>query len=160
MRKSISITFALFILTATNVEAQIFNDLKEKVEEKVTTTSSSLTEEEVGAGLKEALTNGVEKGVAQLSKPDGYFKDPAIKIPLPEEARNAEDKLRRIGQGKKVDDAIESINRAAEDAASAHRTCCGAPASGGRPGRCSGGAGGTASARDARACGAQCGTGS
>ena len=118
MRKSTSIAFALFILVATNVEAQIFGDLKKKVEEKVTTTTSSLTEEEVGAGLKEALTNGVEKGVAQLSKPDGYFKDPTIKIPLPEEARNAEDKLRKIGQGKKVDDAIESINRAAEDAAS------------------------------------------
>ena len=118
MKKSTYLIIALFIFAATNSQGQIFNELKKTVEEKVTTSSSSLTEEEVGAGLKEALTNGVEKGVAQLSKPDGYFKDLAIKIPLPEEARNVEDKLRRIGQGKKVDDAIESINRAAEDAAS------------------------------------------
>eukprot|EP01041_Mallomonas_annulata_P024741 gene24741-45594_t len=36
---------------------------------------------------------------------------------MPEEAKNVEDKLRKIGQGKLVDDAIESMNRAAEDAA-------------------------------------------
>ena len=55
----------------------------------------------------------------QLSKPDGFFKDLSIKIPLPEEANKVESKLRSIGQGKKVDATIESINRAAEDATSA-----------------------------------------
>lgn len=107
---------ALFF-ASTNAHSQIIKDLKNKVEEKVNTTSSSLSEDEVAAGLKEALTRGVETGVAQLSKPDGYFKDLSIKIPLPEEAANVEAKLRKLGQGKKVDDAIESINRAAEDAA-------------------------------------------
>ena len=37
---------------------------------------------------------------------------------MPAEAKQVEDKLRAIGQGQKVDEAIESINRAAEDAAS------------------------------------------
>ena len=55
----------------------------------------------------------------QLSKPDGFFKDLSIKIPLPEEANKVETKLRSIGQGKKVDETIESINRAAEDATTA-----------------------------------------
>ena len=92
--------------------------------EKVAATkpgNSALTEDEVARGLKEALNNGIEKGVSQLSKPDGYFKDPQIKIPMPAEAKQVEEKLRKIGQGKKVDDAIESINRAAEDAASASK---------------------------------------
>lgn len=52
----------------------------------------------------------------QLAKTDGYFKDPEIKIPLPDEAKEVESTLRKIGQGEKVDEAIEAVNRAAEDA--------------------------------------------
>lgn len=119
MKKLLYITTGILFLT-TSAYAQDFGKLKQKVTETVKseTTSSSLTEGEVSEGLKEALTKGIEKGVAQLSKPDGYFKDPQIKIPLPEEAKNVESKLRQLGQGEQVDQAIESINRAAEDAAS------------------------------------------
>jgi nitrogen regulatory protein PII len=88
-----------------------------KIESTKTPTSGVLSDEEVGSGLREALTKGVEKGVDQLSKPDGYFGDLEIKMPLPKEAANVETKLRSMGQGQKVDEAIESINRAAEDAA-------------------------------------------
>ena len=96
-----------------------FDKLKNKVSEKIETSnpsSASLSQEEVGSGLKEALSRGVEKGVNQLSKPDGFFKDLSIKIPLPEEANKVESKLRSLGQGEKVDETIESLNRAAEDA--------------------------------------------
>jgi hypothetical protein len=96
-----------------------FDKLKKTVGEKVESTTSSstdLNQEEVGSGLKEALTRGVEKGVDQLSKPDGFYKDLSIKIPLPEEANEVEAKLRSLGQGEQVDETIESINRAAEDA--------------------------------------------
>tara|TARA_B110000285_G_scaffold104319_1_gene118746 strand:- start:186 stop:860 length:675 start_codon:yes stop_codon:yes gene_type:complete len=95
-----------------------FDKLKKTVTEKVeaTTSSTGLSQEEVGSGLKEALSRGVEKGVDQISKPDGFLKDLSIKILLPEEAKNVEEKLRSIGQGKQVDETIESINRAAEDA--------------------------------------------
>lgn len=119
MKKLLYITTGILFLT-TSAFAQDFGKLKQKVTESVKseTTSGSLTEGEVSDGLKEALTKGIEKGVAQLSKPDGYFKDPQIKIPLPEEAKNVESKLRQLGQGEQVDQAIESINRAAEDAAS------------------------------------------
>ena len=103
--------------TITN--AQFLNKIKKNIPTNITPPSTGLTEEEVGKGLKEALNKGVEKGVAQLSKPDGYFKDAEIKIPMPEKAKNVEDKLRKMGQGKKVDEAILSMNRAAEDAANA-----------------------------------------
>ena len=83
--------------------------------------TTSLSEEDVGKGLKEALNNGIEKGVNKLSKPDGYFKDDQIKLFLPEEAKQVESKLRNLGQGKKVDAAIESMNRAAEDAANSSK---------------------------------------
>lgn len=120
MKKSVYITFGILVFCASSALAQ-FDKIKKTVGDKIESTTSSssgaLSEEEVGAGLKEALTKGVEKGVSQLSKADGYFGDPEIKIPLPEEAANVETKLRNMGQGQKVDEAIESINRAAEDAA-------------------------------------------
>jgi hypothetical protein len=94
-----------------------FDKLKKNIGKKIESASSTgFSQEEVGSGLKEALTNGVEKGVSQLSKPDGFFKDLSIKIPLPQEVSKVESKLRSLGQGKQVDQAIESINRAAEDA--------------------------------------------
>lgn len=117
MKKWIFVMASFIFLAGFSANGQILNDLKKKAEETMGGTSSALSEDEVAAGLKEALTKGVEAGVAQLSKADGYFKDPEIKIPFPEEAKNVEEKLRKIGQGKKVDEAVESINRAAEDAA-------------------------------------------
>ena len=121
MKKTLFIALLGTLFMANNANAQILNKLKKTVEETVEETvgdgASGLTEEEVGAGLKEALTKGIEKGVAQLSKPDGYFKDLAIKILLPEEAKQVESAVRNIGQGDLADQAIESLNRAAEDAA-------------------------------------------
>jgi hypothetical protein len=72
---------------------------------------------EIGAGLKEALVTGVNKAAAMLGRTDGFFKDELSKILMPEEAKDAEAKLRKIGMGKTVDDCILSMNRAAEAAA-------------------------------------------
>ena len=117
MKKRNYLTLFIFAFSVSTTVAQ-FDKIKKSVGEKVGTSNSSsaLTQEEIGLGLKEALTKGVEKGVDQLSKPDGFYKDLTIKIPLPEEANKVEAKLRSIGQGDKVDETIESINRAAEDA--------------------------------------------
>ena len=78
---------------------------------------SSLTNDEIISGLKEALKVGTEKGANKLSAVDGFFKDAAIKILMPAEAQKAEKTLRNLGLGKQVDNAILSMNRAAEDAA-------------------------------------------
>ncbi len=110
----------LSLLITTNLNAQFWKDLKKAAEEAIEETSDQeITEEEVGRALKEALTIGIEKGVDRVSKVDGYFKDPEIKIIMPDEAKAVEEKLRMLGQDKLVDDAIESMNRAAEDAATA-----------------------------------------
>lgn len=71
---------------------------------------------DIVAGLKEALTIGATKGAAALSATDGFFKNAALKILLPPEAAKIERTLRSVGMGKQVDEAILSINRAAEDA--------------------------------------------
>ncbi|MGN6492981.1 MAG: DUF4197 family protein, partial [Agriterribacter sp.] len=78
---------------------------------------SGLSKDDIAAGLKEALSVGAEKAGKNLSSLNGYFSNAAIKILMPEEAKKAEEKLRAIGLGKQVDEAILSMNRAAEDAA-------------------------------------------
>jgi hypothetical protein len=84
---------------------------------KKTLSGGSLTTEEIGEGLKEALTNGVSKGSDLVSQLDGYYKNPEIKIPFPPEVKQVETRLRQIGLGSEVDKFIESLNRGAEDAA-------------------------------------------
>jgi uncharacterized protein DUF4197 len=78
---------------------------------------SELTTSEVAKGLKEALIKGAEYSTDIASKTDGYFKNPAIKIPFPPEIQKIETKLRQIGLNKLVDDFILSMNRGAEKAA-------------------------------------------
>ena len=99
---------------------QNLKDLKNKAEKKLTENKSEggLSQEEAAQGLREALRIGAEKGVQLVSKTDGYFGNPKIKIPLPPDAQQKEQKLRNMGLNKEVDDAILSINRAAEDAGS------------------------------------------
>jgi hypothetical protein len=79
--------------------------------------TGTLTNDEIIAGLKEALGVGTEKAVALVSKPDGYYKNPEIRIPLPESVQKVEKLLRATGNGQKVDDFELSMNRAAEAAA-------------------------------------------
>ena len=80
-------------------------------------TSPGLTNTEIVSGLKEALEVGARNSSNQLSALDGFFKNAAIKILLPEEAQKVEKTLRDLGMGSLVDKAILSVNRAAEDAA-------------------------------------------
>lgn len=116
----------VFILSCTISNAQIKNLFKkdstgktglDKVISKVPgKTGTSLTNDEIVAGLKEALEKGANNSSQKLSAVDGFFKDAVIKILMPDEAKKAESTLRKIGLGKQVDDAILSMNRAAEDA--------------------------------------------
>lgn len=79
---------------------------------------SGLSKEEIISGLKEALSVGTKNSTVKLGSVDGFFKDAALKILMPAEAKTAEKTLRNMGMGSLVDRAILSMNRAAEDAAS------------------------------------------
>lgn len=76
-----------------------------------------LTSGDVAAGLKEALVTGISKGSNEVSRLDGYLKNPNIKIPFPPEVQKVEEKLRSIGLGGEVDKFITTLNRGAEEAA-------------------------------------------
>lgn len=85
-----------------------------------TTTSSTLTNlsnSTVTSGLKEALKMGVDFGVKELSKKDGYLSNADVKIPLPDKLANAEKLIRKVGGNKIADDLIQSMNSAASEAA-------------------------------------------
>jgi hypothetical protein len=77
----------------------------------------SLSDERVAAGLREALQVGTGNAVQLTGRLDGYFRNDAIKILMPERLRPIEKGLRRVGQGRQVDDFVLSMNRAAERAA-------------------------------------------
>lgn len=112
------IFLALFSLGANTACAQLLEDAKDAVEENTNTSSGSgLSQEEAAKGIKEALTKGAKKGVANVSQVDGYFKNSKIKIPFPPDAQEVADKMRDIGMGDQVDKAVKKMNRAAEDAA-------------------------------------------
>lgn len=81
------------------------------------TTPPALTNEEVIKGLKEALTIGTNNSSGLASKLDGYYKNPRIFIPWPEEAKDMKTKLTSMGMSKKITEFETSLNRAAEEAA-------------------------------------------
>jgi len=68
-------------------------------------------------GLREALSVGAKNAGARLHVANGFFGNSLIKVVMPPEAQKVESALRNIGMGSTVDDAILSMNRAAEDAA-------------------------------------------
>ena len=89
------------------------NEWKQSAKEK---TSSSLTEEKIVAGLKQALDQGVKKSVKQLGKNNGFLGDASVKIPMPKSLKKVDKGLRKVGQKKVADKFIKTMNHAAEKA--------------------------------------------
>jgi hypothetical protein len=76
-----------------------------------------LTDSKIIRALKEALEIGSANAVGEVSKLDGYYKNPQVKIPLPKTVQKVEVVLRATGYGPEVDEFSRSMNRAAERAA-------------------------------------------
>jgi hypothetical protein len=76
-----------------------------------------LTQEQIMAGLKEALRIGTGNAVQTVSRVGGYAENPNIRIPLPESVQKVEKVLRVAGLGPQLDAFEKSMNRAAERAA-------------------------------------------
>ncbi|WP_339137342.1 MAG: DUF4197 domain-containing protein [Candidatus Electrothrix sp. GW3-4] len=68
-------------------------------------------------GLKEALNVGIKAAVKSAGAVDGYFKNPDIKILLPEKLQKADKMIRSFGGGAISDTLVLKMNRAAEKAA-------------------------------------------
>ncbi|MGZ5191722.1 MAG: DUF4197 domain-containing protein, partial [Flavisolibacter sp.] len=82
----------------------------------IASTYGPVTESEAATGIREALDQGVSRGISLLNKEDGFLGNQFYKILLPPEAVKIENTLRQLGMGSLVDRAIIQINRGAEDA--------------------------------------------
>ncbi len=122
---SVIFLFATISLFAQKDSSSNLNGMFKKANsifgKKSTSSSSksSLSSSQIVSGLKEALSLGAQKSGDKLSATDGFFKDAAVKILLPSQIRDVENKMRMLGMGKMVDNAELSMNRAAEDASKA-----------------------------------------
>lgn len=75
-----------------------------------------LSNADITAGLKEALTNGSSQVVGQLGRQNGFANDPIIRVPLPRTLLKARDFASKVGLEKSFDDLELRLNRAAERA--------------------------------------------
>jgi len=115
--KNIILPIILFsALTSCAQQKNTTSDILKKAGGIFGNKKGGLTNEEVIAGLKEALTVGARNSSDKLSAVDGFFANAAIKVLMPEEAKKVESTLRNLGLGNMVDKAILSMNRAAEEA--------------------------------------------
>ncbi len=83
--------------------------------------AQSLPLGDIEAGLREALRVGTRNVVKKVGAADGFNKDPAIHIPLPESLQSVQSALGKVGMGGMLDDVELKLNRAAEAAASRAR---------------------------------------
>lgn len=128
--KKFIILFSFFSVVTISANAQGLKGLINKVTKDTSSNSSlhkvlaaassykrdTMSANTIASGLKEALEVGTQRGTSKLSAADGFFKNAALKILMPPEALKVEAKLRALGLGKQVDNAVLSMNRAAEDA--------------------------------------------
>jgi hypothetical protein len=81
------------------------------------TMQNPLSNEEVVKGLKDALSIGIDRSTSIASKLDGFYKNPALFIPFPPEAKLVKDYANRVGMTAQVQKFEMTLNRAAEEAA-------------------------------------------
>ena len=113
--KNITSGLSILILFLTVFSCDVLNGALDDIQ------LDELTETEVIEGLKEALVVGTDTSTNVLGSVNGYLKDEAVKIFLPEEAQPILDNMAKIGLTRVIqpliDQTIESMNRAAEESA-------------------------------------------
>lgn len=77
---------------------------------------SDLTEGDAAGGIKAALERGVGFAVESLGRDGGFLNNERVRITLPGHLDQAASALRMFGQGAKVDELVNAMNHAAEQA--------------------------------------------
>lgn len=119
MKKILFITGSYIFVLLMNPFASVgadYDSLFKKVQDTIS-GSSGVSQSEIVNGLKEALAVGTGNTVQALSKTDGYYNNPKLKIPLPQYVQKFEKILRATGFDSQLDEFELSMNRAAEKAA-------------------------------------------
>ena len=79
-------------------------------------TLGDISNADASAGLKTALEKGALAAINLLGRPDGFLGNAKVRIPLPGFLDDAAKLLKTLGQQKRVDELLTSMNRAAEAA--------------------------------------------
>lgn len=108
MRKILCLLVVITGLSSCGELQQVINQLPEG--------GGPLTQAEIGAGLREALNQGIERQVVKLAAENGFYGNERLRILLPEQLQRVDRTLRDLGMGKLADDGLRLLNRAAEDA--------------------------------------------
>lgn len=113
------IIFLLFLIPSLACQSQInVNNVLNTVNNAVNgNLGNGLSNADITAGLKEALSVGTKNASSQVSRVDGFYKNNLIRIPFPSDARDMKTTLERMGMKKQVAAFEKQLNRAAEDAA-------------------------------------------
>jgi hypothetical protein len=116
MNSSRAIMSFLLLLLPQIASAQ-FDDFLKGVDKLASPGAKTLGDDKIISGLKEALSIGTENTANLTGSTDGFLKNEAIKILLPEKLQSMDKALRLAGFGPQVDEFVVSMNRAAEQAA-------------------------------------------
>jgi len=118
MSKSIVIVvLAATLLPAWSMGQSPLDKLKKKAHDIMRPKpQSGLTDEKIVTGLKQALSISTKNAVASTGRPDGFLKNEAIKILVPEKLRKVSKTMRMVGMGRQMDEFETGMNRAAEQA--------------------------------------------
>ncbi|MES2959552.1 MAG: DUF4197 domain-containing protein [Pseudomonadota bacterium] len=76
----------------------------------------ALSEGDAASGVRSALERGANAAVSLLGRSDGFLGNPKVRIELPGFLKEAAKLLKATGQGKRVDELVTAMNRAAEAA--------------------------------------------
>jgi len=116
MRRTLLLSLVV-LLVSVSCFAQIGDILKSAENAAQSSSdSSSLSTGKIAAGLKQALQVSTANAVARTGKPDGFLKNAAIKILLPDKLATIGKGMRMLGMGAPVDELEVGMNRAAEQA--------------------------------------------
>lgn len=112
MKKSI---FALALLFTLSSCQELLDVLQ------TTGGVTGITQSEAASGLKQALEVGVNNGTSFLGKKDGFLKNAAYKILMPDEVQSAVSKIQsnpiaNALAGPYIDKVVTSMNAGAENA--------------------------------------------
>ena len=110
-----TVIIALLCITSSTFAASLEDKLRGALTTKGS-NPSSLSQTDASGGVKEALAKGVEQAISQLGKPDGFFRDQAVKILVPKKLRKVTDLAKKLGYQKQVDSFELAMNRGAEQA--------------------------------------------
>lgn len=114
MKKAI-VFFGLFTFL---ISCDVLNEASNLVNNSTNSSNNkpSPTNDEVIAGLREALQLGIKNSVSLTSVTDGFLKNNEIRLPFPPDAQKVRDKALEWKLDGQVEKFETTLNRAAEEA--------------------------------------------